>query len=105
MLTSPVGLRSEKVYTGDTRQTLKTTNPTSRQRGFPTSTNPQLSKNNQREKGKNWSRLPDGIPTPRRTGRLTVGSIITLTLSPVFMLDRTAPVGERIDYWRFGVEF
>jgi hypothetical protein len=31
---------------------LKTADPTSRQRGRPTSTNPQLSKNNRREKEK-----------------------------------------------------
>jgi hypothetical protein len=47
MLMSPVGLRSEKGCAGGARQKLKTTDPTSRQRGRPTSTNPQLSKNNQ----------------------------------------------------------
>jgi hypothetical protein len=31
-------------------------------------------KNNQRENGKNWSRVPDGCLTPRRTGRLIVRS-------------------------------
>jgi hypothetical protein len=51
---SPMGLRSEKDCTGDARQKLKSTDQTSRQRGRPTSTNPQLSKNNKREKGKNW---------------------------------------------------
>jgi hypothetical protein len=53
----------------------------SHQRGRPTSTNTQLSKNNQREKGKNWSRVQDGCLTPRRTGRPTVGRNITLTLT------------------------
>jgi hypothetical protein len=45
MLMSPVGLRSEKGCAGDAQQKLETTDPTSRQRGRPTSTNPQLSKN------------------------------------------------------------
>jgi hypothetical protein len=66
-----MGLRSAQ-------QKLKTTDSTSRQRGRPTSTNPQLSKNNQREKGENWSRFPDGCLTPRRTDRLTVGHNIAL---------------------------
>jgi hypothetical protein len=46
---------------------LQITDPSSRQRGRPTSRNPQLSKNNQREKGKNCSRVPDGCLTPRRS--------------------------------------
>jgi hypothetical protein len=37
---SPVRLRPEKGCAGDDQQKLKTTDPTSRQRGFPTSTNP-----------------------------------------------------------------
>jgi hypothetical protein len=44
MLRSPVGLRSEKGCAGDARQELKSTDPTSRQRGHPTSTNPKMSK-------------------------------------------------------------
>jgi hypothetical protein len=44
MLMSPVELRSEKGCADDARQKLKTTDPTSRQRGRPTSRNPQLSK-------------------------------------------------------------
>jgi hypothetical protein len=79
MLVSPMGLRSEKGCAGDARQNLKTTDPTSRQRGHPTSTNPQLSKNNQREKGKNWSRVPDGCLAPGQFGQLTVGRNVTLT--------------------------
>jgi hypothetical protein len=59
MLVSSMGLRCEKGCAGDARQKLKTTDPTSRQRGRPTSTNPQLFKNNQKEKGKSWSRVPD----------------------------------------------
>jgi hypothetical protein len=81
MLTSPVGLRYEKCCASNDQQKLKTTDPTSRQRGRPTSTNPQLYKNNKREKGKNWSRVPDGCLTPRRTCLLTVSRNITLTLT------------------------
>jgi hypothetical protein len=40
MLMSPVGLRPEEDWTGDARQKLKTTDPTSRQGGRPTSLNP-----------------------------------------------------------------
>jgi hypothetical protein len=49
----------------------------------PKSADTQLSKNNERDKGKNWSRVPvpGGCLTPRRTGRLTVGRNITLTLT------------------------
>jgi hypothetical protein len=56
---------------------MQITDPSSRQRGRFTSTNPQLSK----KKLTNWSRVPDGCLTPGRTGRLTVGRNITLTLS------------------------
>jgi hypothetical protein len=61
--------------------TLQIIDSSSRQIGRPTSTNPQLSKNNQRAKGKKWLRVPDGCLTPRRTGRLTVCRNITLTLT------------------------
>jgi hypothetical protein len=44
MLMSPVGLRSEKGCAGDARQKLKITDPTSRQIGRPTSTNPNCLK-------------------------------------------------------------
>jgi hypothetical protein len=69
MLMSPVGFRSEKGCARDARQKLKSIDPTSSQRGRPTSTNPKLSKkkNNQRENGKNWSRVPDGCLTTERT--------------------------------------
>jgi hypothetical protein len=77
MIMSPMGLRSEKGCAGDARQQLKTTDPTSSQRGRPTSTNPKLSKNNQRENEKNWSSVPD---TETDWRRLTVGRNITLTL-------------------------
>jgi hypothetical protein len=69
MLMSSVGLRSEKGCAGDVLQKLESTDPTSHQRGRPTSTNSKLSKNNQRENGKNWSRVPDECLIPR----LTVG--------------------------------
>jgi hypothetical protein len=49
---SRVGLRSEKRCTGDARQKLKSTDPTSRQRGRPTSTNPKLSKKIKERMGK-----------------------------------------------------
>jgi hypothetical protein len=49
MLMSPVGLRSEKDCADDARQKLKSTDPTSRQRGRSTSTNPKLSKGKNRE--------------------------------------------------------
>jgi hypothetical protein len=44
MFMSPVGIRSEKNCAGDAQQKLKSTDPTSRQRGRPTYTNPKLSK-------------------------------------------------------------
>jgi hypothetical protein len=81
MLMSPMGLRSEKGCAGDARQKLKSTDPTSRQRGRPTSTNPKLSTNNQSENGKNWSRVPDGCLTPRQTGQQTIGCNITFSLT------------------------
>jgi hypothetical protein len=55
---SPVGLKSENGCTGDAQQKLKTTDLTSHQRGCPTSTNPKLSKNNQRENGEKIDRGP-----------------------------------------------
>jgi hypothetical protein len=42
MLANPVGLRPEKGCAGDVQQRLKTTDPTSRQRGRPTYINPKL---------------------------------------------------------------
>jgi hypothetical protein len=52
MLVSPVGLRSEKGCAGVTRQKLKITDPTSRQRGRPILRNPQLSKIIKEKRGK-----------------------------------------------------
>jgi hypothetical protein len=40
MIMSPGGLRPEKGCAGDAQQNLKTTDPTPRQRGHPTSINP-----------------------------------------------------------------
>jgi hypothetical protein len=77
---SPVGLSSEKGCAGDDQQKLKSIDPTSRQRGRPTSTKPKISKK-QIENGKNWSWVPDGCLIPRRTGLQTVGRKITLTLT------------------------
>jgi hypothetical protein len=74
MLMRPVGLSPEKaeLYA---QQNPKNT----RQRGRPISENSQLSKNNKREKGKNWPRVPDGCQTPRQTGRLTGGRFVNNT--------------------------
>jgi hypothetical protein len=58
------------ICAGDARQKLKITDPTSRQRGSPTSTNTNCQRNNQRENGKNLSRVPDGCPTTRQTSRM-----------------------------------
>jgi hypothetical protein len=81
MLMSPTGLKFESSCAGDARKKLETTDPTSHQRGRPTSTNQKLSKNTQRENGKNWSRVPDGCLTLGRTVRLTVGRKINLNLT------------------------
>jgi hypothetical protein len=55
---------------------LQTTDTSSRQRGHPTSTNRQVS-----DDGKNLVLGPRWGLTPRQTGRLTVGRIVTLTLT------------------------
>jgi hypothetical protein len=55
---------------------LKTTDPTSRQRKFPTSLNQKPFKVIQ-ERKKNWPRVRKGSLTPRQTGRLTIGQSIT----------------------------
>jgi hypothetical protein len=65
MLVVPVGLRSEKDYAGDARQKLKSTDPTSRQRGCPTTIDSQLSKNTQREKGEKLVEGPRWVPDTR----------------------------------------
>jgi hypothetical protein len=69
---STVGLKSEKGCAGDAQQKLKTTDPTSRQRGRSTATNPQLCKNNLREKSKKLVAGPIWVPdtkTNRPTDR------------------------------------
>jgi hypothetical protein len=81
MLMSREGLRSEKGSAGNARQKLKTADPTSHHKGRPISTNPNLSKIIKEGREKNWSRVPDGCLTPRRTGLLTVGRNITLILT------------------------
>jgi hypothetical protein len=52
MLMSPVGLRSEKGCADDARKKPKSTDPTSRQRGSPISTNPKLQKKIEEKMGK-----------------------------------------------------
>jgi hypothetical protein len=47
MAMSPTGLGPENDCAGEDQQQLKITDPSSRQRGRPKSTNPQLSDNNQ----------------------------------------------------------
>jgi hypothetical protein len=44
---SPVGLRPENDYASENQQPLQTTDPFSRQKGRPTSTNPPLSDGNE----------------------------------------------------------
>jgi hypothetical protein len=46
MATSPMGLEPENDCDGEGQQELLTTDPASRQRGRPKTTNPQLSDNN-----------------------------------------------------------
>jgi hypothetical protein len=78
---SSMELKHENGCADDDRQKLKSTDPTSLQRGRPISTNQQLSKNNEIENGKIWSRVPDVCSIPRWTGRLIVGRNITLSLT------------------------
>jgi hypothetical protein len=47
MATSPAGLGPKNDCAGEDQQQLQTTDPSSRQRGLPKSTNPQQSDNNQ----------------------------------------------------------
>jgi ectoine hydroxylase-related dioxygenase (phytanoyl-CoA dioxygenase family) len=72
---SPVGLRSEKGCA--IRQKLKTRDPTSRQRVRPKSTNPQMSRNNQRQKGGKLVAGPRRVPDTKTHCRRN----ITLTLT------------------------
>jgi hypothetical protein len=59
MVMSPAGLLPEKHCTGETQQQLKSTEPSSRQRGQLTSTDPLLSKD--KEKGKFGCRAQMGF--------------------------------------------
>jgi hypothetical protein len=61
MLTSPVGLRSEKGCAGDAQQKLRSTDPTSHQRGRPFSTNRNCKKNREWEKLVAGPRYQDGL--------------------------------------------
>jgi hypothetical protein len=58
MFMSTMGLSSEKGCAGDARQKLKSTDPTSRQRGRSTSTTPTLSK---KIKERAWKTLEVGL--------------------------------------------
>jgi hypothetical protein len=60
---------------GEALQQLQITGPSSRQRGRPIITIPQLSKNN--FKKQDWLRAPDDGLTPEQSGRLSVGHKIT----------------------------
>jgi hypothetical protein len=53
MVMSPTELSPEKDCAGEAQQQLLTTEPSSRQSGRPTSTNPQLSKDNYKNKKEN----------------------------------------------------
>jgi hypothetical protein len=56
------------------------------------------------QKTKIWSWTSDGSPTPRQTGRLTVGCKLTSTSKAVELLDRASV--EKLDYWAgVAVEF
>jgi hypothetical protein len=79
MVLNAVVLRPERDCAGEDQQQQYITDP-SRQRGHYRITNPQLCKENFKKK-ENWSRVPDGCLTPRRTGRLTVARNLTLALT------------------------
>jgi hypothetical protein len=76
MVLSPVGLGPEDDFAGDEQQQLQTTDPSSRQRGHPTSEN-----YNCLTVTKIWSWTPNGGLILRQTGRMTVGRNIILTLT------------------------
>jgi hypothetical protein len=80
MILSPAGLRHELDCAGEDQQQQLITDPSSRERGRYKITNPQLSKDNFKEKEKLVTD-PYGGLTPGQTGRLTVGRKITLTLT------------------------
>jgi hypothetical protein len=78
MLMIPEGLRFEIGCDGNAWQKLKSADPTSRQRGHPTSTNPKLLKKIIERMGKISRGGPRWVLIPRRACRLTVGRNITL---------------------------
>jgi hypothetical protein len=80
MALSSVGLRPVRDCAGEAKQQQYITDPSSRQRGCYKITNPQLSKENFKEKEK-LVKGPDCSLTLGQTGRLTVGSKITLALT------------------------
>jgi hypothetical protein len=68
MVLSPVVLRPERAFTGESLQQHYVSDPSSRQRGCY-KINPQLSKESVKEKEKLVT-FPDGRLTPRHTGQL-----------------------------------
>jgi hypothetical protein len=76
MATSPTGLGPENDCAGESQYQLQTADPSSRQRGRPKSTNPQLSDNN-----KDLVVSPRWVFIPKQTGRLPVGRNIRLRLN------------------------
>jgi hypothetical protein len=80
MVLSPTGLRHERKCVSEPKQHQKITYPSSRQRESHKITNPQLSKEDFKEKDKLVTGPNCGL-TPGQTGRLTVGRKITLTLT------------------------
>jgi hypothetical protein len=78
-LCCPAGLRPERDCAGEAKQQQWITNPSSRQRRRHKRINPQLSKENFKEKEKSVTGSDCDL-TPGQAGRLTVGCKITLTL-------------------------
>jgi hypothetical protein len=68
MVMSPAGLGPENDCAGEDQKQLQTTDPSSRQKGRPTLTNPQMTETK-----------VDGSLTPKQTSRLTIGRNITLS--------------------------
>jgi hypothetical protein len=77
MVFSPAGLRPERDCAGEALQQQWITDQSSRQRRRYKITNPQLSKENFKEK-EQLVTGPDGGLTPGQTGRPNVGRKLTL---------------------------
>jgi hypothetical protein len=75
MVTSSKELEPEKDYAGECQQHIPKTDPSSRQRGRPTKTGPQLSESN-----KYLVMNPRWGSTPRLTDLLIFSRNVTLTL-------------------------